>query len=73
MCKPKVIVICGPTASGKTNLPIEKDKKINEKFFRDEAKAYGLTKEEIEECKKSGITPEERVKIKINNVKFIGN
>ena len=51
----------------------KKDKKINEKFFRDEAKAYGLTKEEIEECKKSGITPEERVKIKINNVKFIGN
>ena len=29
MCKPKVIVICGPTASGKTNLSIELAKKIN--------------------------------------------
>ena len=32
----------------------------------DEAKAYGLTKEEIEECKKSGITPEDGLMIKIN-------
>ena len=29
MCKPKVIVICGPTASGKTSLSIELAKKIN--------------------------------------------
>lgn len=29
MSKPKVIVICGPTASGKTNLSIELAKKIN--------------------------------------------
>ena len=43
---------------------IEKDKRINEKLFIDEAKAYGLTKEEIEECKKSGITPEEWVQDK---------
>ncbi len=28
----------------------------------DKVKAYGLTKEEIEECKKSGITPEEWIK-----------
>ena len=27
----------------------------------DEAKAYGLTKEEIEECRKAGLTPEEWV------------
>lgn len=42
--------------------PQEKDKKINEKLFMDKVKAYGLTKEEIEECKKSGITPEEWIK-----------
>lgn len=42
--------------------PQEKDKRINEKLFMDEAKAYGLTKEEIEECRKAGITPEEWVK-----------
>ena len=29
MTKPKVIVICGPTASGKTALSIELAKKIN--------------------------------------------
>ena len=29
MAKPKVIVICGPTASGKTALSIELAKKIN--------------------------------------------
>ena len=39
----------------------DKDKRINEKLFMDEAKAYGLTNEEIEECKKSGVTPEEWV------------
>ena len=42
----------------------DKDKRINEKLFMDEAKAYGLTKEEIEEKKKSGITPEEWVQDK---------
>lgn len=41
--------------------PQDKDKRIHDKLFMDEAKAYGLTKEEIEECKKSGITPEEWV------------
>ena len=29
MTKPKVIVICGPTASGKTSLSIDLAKKIN--------------------------------------------
>ena len=29
MCKPKVLVICGPTASGKTSLSIELAKRIN--------------------------------------------
>ena len=29
MCKPKVIVLCGPTASGKTSLSIELAKRIN--------------------------------------------
>lgn len=46
------------------DIPQEKDKRINEKLFIDEAKAYGLTKEEIEEFKKSGITPEEWVQDK---------
>lgn len=41
--------------------PYEKDKETQDKLFMDEAKAYGLTKEEIEECKKSGITPAEWV------------
>ena len=41
--------------------PYEKDKKIQDKLFMDEAKAYGLTKEEIEACKKVGITPAEWV------------
>ena len=41
--------------------PEDKEKRINDKLFMDEAKAYGLTKEEIEECKKSGITTEEWV------------
>lgn len=48
-------------ALSKGETPQEKDKRINDKLFMDEAKAYGLTKEEIEECKKSGITPEEWV------------
>ena len=39
----------------------EKDKQIRYKLLLDEAKAYGLTEEEIEECIKSGITPEEWV------------
>ena len=37
----------------------EKDKRIKDKLFKQEAKNLGLTKKEIEECKKSGITPEE--------------
>ena len=44
--------------------PKDKEKRINDKLFMDEAKAYGLTKEEIEFCKKSGITPEEWVEEK---------
>lgn len=31
--KPKVIVICGPTASGKTSLSIEVAKKLMVKLF----------------------------------------
>lgn len=50
----------------KGETPQEKDKRIQNKLFMDEAKAYGLTKEEIEECKKSGITPEDGLMIKIN-------
>ena len=45
--------------SGST--PNEKDKQIRYKLLLDEAKAYGLTEEEIKECIKSGITPEEWV------------
>ena len=45
----------------------EKNRRINEKLLLDEAKAYGLTKEEIEECKKAGITPEEWVNDNHNN------
>ena len=41
--------------------PQGKDKKIQDKLFMDEAKAYGLTEEEIEECRKAGLTPEEWV------------
>ena len=33
MCKPKVIVLCGPTASGKTSLSIELAKRINGKII----------------------------------------
>ena len=36
-------------------------KNVIDKLFMDEAKAYGLTKEEIEECRKAGLTPEEWV------------
>ena len=53
-------------ALGKGETPQEKDKRIQNKLFMDEAKAYGLTKEEIEECKKSGITPEDGLMIEIN-------
>ena len=37
----------------------EKEKKRDEKIFNEEADAYGLTKEERESAKKSGITPQE--------------
>lgn len=47
---------------GEGETPQERDKRINDKLLIDEARAYGLTKEELEECKKSGITPEEWVK-----------
>lgn len=34
-------------------------KDVHSKLFDEECKALGLTKEEIEDCKKSGISPEE--------------
>lgn len=37
----------------------DKDKKINDKLFNDEADALGLSEREREDAKKSGITPEE--------------
>lgn len=37
----------------------DKDKKINDKLFNDEADALGLSDWEREDAKKSGITPEE--------------
>ena len=55
MQKPKVIVICGPTASGKTALSIELAKKINgEIISADSMQIYkdmdiGTAKPEIEE------------------------
>ena len=55
MSKPKVIVICGPTASGKTALSIELAKKINgEIISSDSMQIYkdmdiGTAKQEIEE------------------------
>lgn len=44
---------------GESETPKDKDKRISQKLFDEEAKDLGLTKEEIEECRKSGITPEE--------------
>ncbi len=37
----------------------DEKKDYQEKLFLEEAKSLGLTKEEIEDCKKSGITPTE--------------
>lgn len=37
----------------------DKDKKIREKLFNDEADALGLSKWEREDAKKSGLSPEE--------------
>lgn len=37
----------------------DKDKKVNDKLFNDEADALGLSDWEREDTKKSGITPEE--------------
>ncbi len=34
-------------------------KDYNEDLFLEEAKSLGLTKEEIDDCKKSGLTPTE--------------
>jgi hypothetical protein len=44
--------------------PKDKKKQMDDKLFEDECKAYGLTEKEKEQCKKSGITPEEWVKDK---------
>ena len=75
MCKPKVIVICGPTASGKTNLSIELAKKINgEIISADSMQIYKdmnigtakPTKEEIQGIKHyliGHISPEERYSV----------
>jgi hypothetical protein len=46
---------------GDTETPKDKKKQIDDKLFEDECKAYGLTEKEKEECRKSGITPEEWV------------
>lgn len=37
----------------------DKDKKINEKLFDDEAEALGLNEYEKNDAKKSGLSPEE--------------
>ena len=75
MCKPKVIVICGPTASGKTNLSIELAKKINgEIISADSMQIYKdmnigtakPTKEEMQGIKHyliGHISPEERYSV----------
>lgn len=48
-------------AISKEAKPNEKEKQLDHKLLEEEAKVYGLTHEEIEECKKSGITPAEWV------------
>ena len=75
MSKPKVIVICGPTASGKTALSIELAKKINgEKISADSMQIYKEmnigtakpTKEEMQGIKHyliDFISPEERYSV----------
>ena len=75
MCKPKVIVICGQTASGKTNLSIELAKKINgEIISADSMQIYKdmnigtakPTKEEMQGIKHyliGHISPEERYSV----------
>ena len=75
MEKPKVIVICGPTASGKTNLSIELAKKINgEIISADSMQIYKdmnigtakPTKEEMQGIKHyliGHISPEERYSV----------
>ena len=63
MSKPKIIVICGPTASGKTALSIQLAKKINgEIISADSMQIYdemdiGTAKPTIEEILKKGKTP----------------
>lgn len=47
----------------------DKDKRIHDKLFMDEAKAYGLTKEEIEECRKVELLLNNGLMIKINSCK----
>jgi hypothetical protein len=46
-------------ALGEGETPNDKKKKIDNKLFEDEAKAYGLTEYEKKQCKRSGITPAE--------------
>ena len=75
MSKPKVIVICGPTASGKTNLSIELAKKIDgEIISADSMQIYkdmniGTAKPTLEEMKNikhhliGFVSPEERFSV----------
>ena len=49
--------------------PQDKDKRIHDKLFMDEAKAYGLTKKEIEECRKVELLLNNGLMIKINSCK----
>ncbi len=44
---------------GEGETPKERQERINNKIFEDECEAFGMTKEEKEDCKKSGISPEE--------------
>lgn len=75
MQKDKVIVICGPTASGKTNLSIELAKKINGEIVScDSMQIYkemniGTAKPTLEEMKEikhyllDFVSPEERYSV----------
>lgn len=46
-------------ALGESETSQEREKRINDEIFEMEADEYGLDKEEREECKKSGMTPDE--------------
>lgn len=46
-------------ALGESETLEEREKRINREIFEDEAEALGLDKDEIDDCKLSGITPDE--------------